>query len=63
MKLRQDAFEIAPVQHIELGKRLPAGAHLLHSGLVFAAPGVREGRPIDLVAQSPKNFFGLPGDR
>ena len=48
---RQDALEVAPVQHVELAERDAAGAHLLHGGLVFAAPGVREGEPVEGVAE------------
>jgi hypothetical protein len=63
MKLRQDAFEIAPVQHIELGKRLPAGAHFLHAGLVLGPPGVGKGQPVELGSNRTEDKFGLPGDR
>ena len=42
---------------------MPAGAHFLHAGLVFAAPGVGKSRPIEAVAKGAEDFFGLPGDR
>ena len=48
---RQDALEIAPVQHVELGERNAAGAHLFHAGLVFAAPGVGKRDPVELMAK------------
>ena len=60
---RQQAFEVAPVQHVELGEGLPAGAHFLHTGLVFAAPGVGESQPIELVSEQFEDFFRFPGDR
>ena len=47
LEARQDAFEIAPVQHVELAERDAPGADLLHGALVLAAPGVGEGEPVD----------------
>ena len=51
------------MQHVELGKGLPAGAHLLHPGLVFAAPGVGECRPIEFIPKAAEDLFGLARDR
>ncbi len=51
------------MQHVELGEGLPAGAHLLHPGLIFAPPGVGEGRPVEVIPKGAEYFFGLPGDR
>jgi hypothetical protein len=61
-KARNEALEIAPVQHVELAKRDPARPDLLHTGLIFAPPGIREGRPVDLVAKGFKEPLCLPGD-
>jgi len=47
MKARQDQLEIAPVQYVELAERYAAGAHLVHGALIFAAPGIGEGGPIE----------------
>ena len=46
----QDALEIAPVHDVEPCERLAAGAYLLHARLVFAAPGIGEGGPIEIEA-------------
>ena len=51
-KARQKAFEIAPVQHVELAERDAAGAHLLHAALVLAPPGIGESRPVEPLASS-----------
>jgi hypothetical protein len=60
---RQQSFETLPMQHVELGKGLPAGAHFLQSRLVLAAPGVGKSRPIELILKVAEDFFTLPGDR
>ncbi len=60
---RQQPHEVAPVQHVELGERDAPRAHLLHAGLVFAAPGVGEGFPVEAVAEGGQDAFGLARDR
>ena len=47
----QDALQIAAVERVELAEWNAAGAHLLHGGLVLAAPGVREGWSVEVVAE------------
>src|ERR1700730_12828562 len=47
VEARQDELEIAPMQYVELAERYAAGAHLVHGALVFTAPGVGEGGPIE----------------
>ena len=51
------------MQHVELGEGLPAGAHLLHAGLIFATPSVGESRPVEVIPKGDEDFFGFPGDR
>ena len=60
---RDEALEVAPVQDVELGEGLPAGAHLLHAGLVFGAPGIGEGDPVEPMAERGQNPLRLAGDR
>src|SRR5262245_3400418 len=50
------------VQHVELAERHAAGAHLLHRGLVLAAPGIGEGEPVELVATRRQHGLGLARD-
>ena len=59
---RQDALEIAPMQHVELAERNAAGAHLFHAGLVFAAPRIGEGEPVKRMSPRLENALGLTRD-
>ena len=59
---RQDAIEIAPMQHVELAERHAAGAHLFHAGLVFVAPRIGEGEPVERVPARLENALGLTRD-
>ena len=63
MKARQDQLEIAPVQYVELAERYAAGAHLVHGALIFAAPGVGKGRPIERKTKRFEHRLGLARDR
>ena len=63
IKARQDAIEIAPVQHIELAEGNAAGAHLFHCALIFAAPGVGERRPVARVAARFQQRLDFARDR
>ncbi len=60
---RQEASDVAPVQHVELGEGLPAGAHLLHPRLIFSPPGVGESGPVETIPERLEDFFGFPGNR
>ena len=62
-KARQDALEIHPVQHVELGERDFAGPHALHARLVLAAPGVGERQPIERMAERLEDRLRLARDR
>ena len=57
MEFGADAIEVAPVQFIELAERDAALAHLLHCGLVFVAPSLREIDPVEFVASGFKSFL------
>jgi hypothetical protein len=59
-KPRQDAVEIAPMQHVELAEGNPARADLLHRALIFAAPGFREREPIKRKPKWLENALGFP---
>src|SRR5262249_17749009 len=59
---RGNAFEVAPVQHVELAERDTAGAHLVHGRLVLAAPGIREGEPVERQAERLERDLGLARD-
>src|SRR5256885_9825931 len=59
---RQNAVEIAPMQHIELAERSTAGADLFHRRLVFVAPGVCEGEPVERIAERLENNLCLTRD-
>ena len=61
-KLRQDALEVAPVQQVELREGQAAAPYLLHGGLVLPAPGVREGSPVEPVAERRQHALALPRD-
>ena len=56
---RQDAIEVAPVQHVELAEPDAAGAHLFHGALIFVAPGIRQGRPVERIAARLEHRLGL----
>ena len=56
---RQNAIQVAPVQHVELAERRAAGANLLHGGLVLVAPGIGEGQPVEAMAGASENGLGL----
>src|SRR5262245_26766336 len=60
---RHEALEIAPVQHIEFAKRDPPGANFLHPGLVFTAPGVRKGKPVEVVSKGSEDPLRLASHR
>jgi hypothetical protein len=47
------------VQHVEPGKRQAAAAGLLHGGLVLAAPGIRETRPVAAPAERAEDALRL----
>ncbi len=59
---RQDQIEIAPVQYVEFSEADVARAHFLHRALIFTAPSVGEGRPVEGVAEWFKHGFRLAGD-
>src|SRR5262249_12619610 len=59
---RQDPFEIVPMQHVELAERHAARAHLVHRGLVFGAPGIGEGEPVEQVALRLEDDFRFARD-
>src|SRR5262245_17951390 len=56
---RQNAIEVASVQHGELAERRAAGANLLHGRLVLVAPGIGEGQPVEAMAGGTENGLGL----
>jgi hypothetical protein len=56
---RQNALEIPSMQNIELAKRHPASADLLHRRLIFAAPGVGKGMPVAGMAERTEEPFRL----
>src|SRR5262249_21649788 len=60
---RQDALEIPAVQHVELGEGNFSATHLLHTGLVLAAPGVGEFQPIERMAEWLEDGFCLARNR
>ena len=59
---RQDALEVAPVQDVELAERQPAGADFLHRRLIFAAPGVGKGEPVERMAERLEDRLGFARD-
>ena len=59
---RQDALQVAPMQHVELRERHAPRPHLLHGGLVLAAPGIGEGWPIEGMAERRQDALALAGD-
>ena len=59
---RQDALEVAAMEHVELRERDAARAHLLHARLIFVAPGIGEGRPVEGMAARPEDRRGLARD-
>src|SRR5215471_398800 len=61
-KARLDLVEHAPVDDVELRKRLAAGADLVHAGLIFGAPRIREGKPVERISEWLEDFFRLAGD-
>jgi hypothetical protein len=63
MKARQDQLEIAPVQYVELAERYAARAHLVHGALIFAAPGVGEGEPVERKSERLEHHLGLARNR
>src|SRR5882724_4464518 len=62
VETRHDEIEIAPVQHVELAERDVPVAHLIHRALVFPAPGVCEGKPVDRDAERLEDLLGLARD-
>jgi hypothetical protein len=60
---RQDALEVLSMQHVELGKGRAPRPHLLHGGLIFAAPGVSEGEPVDVMAERRQDRLRLARNR
>ena len=58
-----EAFKIVPVQHVQPAKRDAARPHFLHPGLVFAPPGVRKRKPVEVVSTGSKDSFRLAGNR
>src|SRR5262245_1314142 len=50
------------MQHVELAERDMPVAHLIHRALVFPAPGVREGEPVDRDAKRLEHLLGLARD-
>src|ERR1700730_15566115 len=59
---RQDAIEIFPVQHVELAEGPATSTHVLQGGLVFLAPGIGEGAPVELVSGGAENALGVAWD-
>src|SRR5882672_6443282 len=47
------------MQNVELGEWNAPRPHLLHAGLVFVAPGIREAQPIGLVSERLQHRLGL----
>ena len=50
------------MQHVEFAERYAAGAHLFHAGLVFGAPRIGEGEPVERVPARFENALGLTRD-
>src|SRR6185437_7490478 len=48
---RDEPLQVAPVQQVELGERDSPATHLLHAGLVLAAPGIGEGQPVEFMTE------------
>src|SRR5712671_4840097 len=59
---RLDPVEHAPVNDVELHERLAAGAYLVHAGLIFGAPRIREGEPVERVSERLEDSFRFTGD-
>jgi len=55
--------EVAPMQRVELAERQAAAADVVHRRLVLAAPGVREGEPVDGDAARGERRFRFTRDR
>src|SRR5215467_3400893 len=47
------------MQYVELAEGNVPVAHLIHRALVLAAPGVREGKPVDRDAERLEHLLGL----
>ncbi len=47
------------MQKVELGKRNAPRPHVVHAGLVFVAPGIREAQPVGLVSERLQHCLGL----
>src|SRR5215471_7315380 len=50
------------MQYVELAEGNVPVAHLIHRALVFPAPGVREGEPVDRGAERLEHLLGLARD-
>ena len=51
------------MQHVELAERNTAAAHFVHGALVLAAPGIREGEPVELITLRLQHRLGLARNR
>ena len=51
------------MQHVKLAEADAAGAHLIHGALVFAAPGIREGEPVERKTLRLQHRLGLARNR
>src|SRR4029078_306163 len=63
VQARHESFKIVPGQHVQPAKRYATGPDFLHPRLVFASPGVSEGKPVDLVSMGYTDPFRLAVDR
>src|SRR6516162_7400321 len=59
---RQDALEVAPVQHVELAECTAPAAHLFHRRLVPVTPGVGKCEPVEHIAEWLEYLLGLSGN-
>ena len=59
---RQNPFEIAPVQDVELAECDPPAADFFHRRLVFVAPGIGEGKPVERMAKRLEDHLGFARD-
>src|SRR4029450_9040959 len=59
---RQDALQVAPMQHVEAAERNATVADLVHGRLIFSPPRIRERDTVDRMAEGAKKALGLAGD-
>ncbi len=51
IELRQNPFQVAPMEDVQLAEGETPAADFLHRRLVFAAPGIGEGEPVERMAR------------